>query len=337
MSVTIESQLSTPIAFSKNIEGYKINTSQQKQCKARIFYEPVNGSNSFVFLMELSAFPDEDGNCFFYLARELEKDILQYQKPPIIPSLTNDFANKSLKRIRADFYEFDRDDYQFIDEAYHVALGLQSVDIFSLTSGEDYLIILESESLSAAPSFTLNGSSAKSATLLYQLADEIWYTISASADYNEIRIPPKTKAKIFKGIPPAVLSSDVTPMILGGKSTIKFGYIPLKNPRIISITFNGTNGFSMIASTTDSNPHNDTIQANLEADLHRYQIDYQVDNNPWVRAFSNVNKNSVGALVNIPDFDSATASQVSLRIRPIIIKDGSIIRYGGWSSGTRTF
>lgn len=224
MAIVITSPLEQndfPGMVKNPVLAYKINTDQNvDQCRARLYVEDTPYSATWTFIAEIKAFPDENGDAFFYIDSLFEEDILQYDKPDLY--LGDQVASKVCRRVKAEFYEFSNDDRVFVDEAY--SLIVQESAIQEMSAGTDYLIKVESEAAIAAPTFKDGGANVKAATLLYQLGDEIWYEITADHDYDSVTVEEGKKLTIYEGAAPALTNSAIEGVLLGGRSFEYSGY-----------------------------------------------------------------------------------------------------------------
>ncbi len=221
MAVTIDQELDNP-AYSKNIVAYEVSTSLSKPVKARIFIETAPYSTVFDFVTELKAFPDENDKCRFYLEGLMDDDLLEYDKPDVLKSY--DLVANVCRRVKASFYESADDDLQLLDQVYQNSGSGQTLPIISLVNGTNYIIIAEGDPF-FAPTFNENGGSSKAATLLYEVGDEKWYSLSASADYNQIVAESGAKYYIYQGSAPSLVESGIGTVLLAGNSRQGFGFI----------------------------------------------------------------------------------------------------------------
>lgn len=336
MAITVVQDLDNPIAYIKNVVAYHLNSSTGKECRARIFIEKVPESDNFEFLYEIKAFPNSDGDAYIYLGEELEQDILSYDKPSIIDDVTE--ATEVIKRIKAEFYEYSDDDLEFIDEAYQISSSSEVINIYALENGENYIIIAEAESISAAPEFTLDGGSAKSATLLYNLGDEIWYSLAASADYNEVVAEKGVKIIIYKGSAPSLEDSAANrSVLLGGRSAMSYGYLSVITPKLTEISYDGNETFNLEADIDSILDHNLTTKAALGADNTFYEAQYSLDKGQWEEAWNNRFANQINTDTIISGFNQDGVNKIEFRIRAYTYKDSKKIRVGLWESFYITF
>lgn len=229
MAITITSGLATDgpnvfgatkfPGFVKNpILAYKVNSNAAPdEIRARIYVEDTPYSNTYTFVVELKAFPDDNGDALFYIGSLFEEDLLQYDKPKIFTD--KEISNTICRRVRTDLYEYNADDLVFIDQAYQNTTASEEVTIEQLSNGTGYIIIVDTEeALAAAPIFRAGGANAKAATLLYQLGDERWYTLAADHDYDSVVVEKGKKVSIYEGAAPALTQSDAEGVLLGGFS-----------------------------------------------------------------------------------------------------------------------
>lgn len=221
MAITITSGLvqnDLPGLTKNPVLAYKVNTSDLTidEIRARIFVETTPYSNTYSFEKELKAIPDSAGDAIFYLD-DFEENVLQYDIPDLFAA--DQVGSQVCRRVQTSFYEYSDEDLNQIDEAYQNTSTSADVSIEELATDIDYIIVIDAEeALTAAPEFKDGGANAKSAALLYQLGDEIWYEITADHDYDSVSVEKGKKLTIYEGQPPTLLESDEEGVLLGGKS-----------------------------------------------------------------------------------------------------------------------
>ncbi|REE01104.1 hypothetical protein [Marinoscillum furvescens] len=227
MAITIISQQPTDPCFSKNVVAWKVSTTNKHAVVCRLFVETSPHSGTYEFVTALKAWPDSNSQCTFYVHDLLEADVLNYDAPVFFDDDVV-MANTS-RRIKCEFYEDDPAQLELVEEIYHEDSDeetLSWVDITALETGEDYIVVLETDQVFASLR-TRSGASTQNFNKLYELGDELWLdtTDIAAGTYDELEVPGYTNATIYKGLKYTIVTSDVVAVLLGGYDSVNMYFI----------------------------------------------------------------------------------------------------------------
>lgn len=245
MALTLTQEPTLP-CFSKNVIAYQVTTDTTLVVKARLFVESAPYSDTWEFYTEIKAYPDEDGNCYFYLQDLMEEDILQYDKPSF--SVSVQIWPLVCRRFRMDFFEYDTADLVLHDEIYYGGtdefFNLNDISPV-LSSGTDYVLITDKERSNILLSNSLLAN--QGVNLLYALGDEWWFSFNADYNHNLV-VTMKTQEtiRIYVGTPPVLTTSAIRFALLGGLEYNRFSLLVQNN------AFWGMQDYDLIVDENDN-------------------------------------------------------------------------------------
>ena len=210
MAITITKKPTNP-CFSKNVIAWQVQTDTTFKVIAWIYVESSPYSETYQFVTALSAIPDEDGYCYYYLQDLLEQDVLSYHKPSF--SNTAEAWPNVCRRLKVSFYELDPTNLVLHDEAYSVTGA--DITITELTVGKNYTIITDKE-VDEVKVKTSGGSSVLFG-LQHSLNYEYWYKKEFVTDaYSIVEAEAGVKYTIYEGKLPAFTENEDRFALFGG-------------------------------------------------------------------------------------------------------------------------
>ena len=315
--------------FIKNLMGYLVTQdASHEESRLRLFVETSHGSSVFEFFTELKAFPDENDQALFYINHLFEQDILKYDKPDLFNKFA--FAPNICRQIKVSAYDFDQADLELFEEAYQNFEAVKYVDIDELDTATDYIIIVDAESLMAAPVFRRDGASATLATLLYQLGEELWYSLTTTTtQFNEVAVEKGKKVNIFKGTAPNLTTTgDGIGVLLGGYRFENFDFGSLQSPAFGTIEKTGPQQYTV--NWTYTTPQTNNNLGFTDNTVWYVEIQYRFNNGLWQNFSSSLKSyNSSPEVQNINETPTEEDS-VQFRMRAYVTPNGSSeITYAG--------